>query len=42
MLEKHPRKATHQGVMEWIAELLDGARILHRAKRGSEEVNNCF
>src|SRR6188472_1383300 len=42
MLKKHHRKATHQGVLQGIAELLDRAGISHRAKRSSEEVNNCF
>src|SRR4249920_1447419 len=42
MLKKHHRKATHQGVLQGIAELLDRAGISHRAKRRSEEVNNCF
>src|SRR6185369_17656175 len=42
MLKKPHRKATPQGVLQGIAELLDRAGISHRAKHSSEEVNNCF
>jgi hypothetical protein len=28
--------------MEWIAELRGGARLLHHAKRGCQEVDKCF
>ena len=40
MLEKHQRKATHQGIVQGIAELLGGPRIFNRAERGGQEINN--
>jgi hypothetical protein len=42
MLEKHHRKPTHQGVMEGVAELRSGPRIVHSTEGCGQQVDNCF
>lgn len=42
MLEKHQHKATHQRIVERIAQLLGGTRVFHLAESGRQEIGNRF
>ena len=42
MLKKHHRKSAQQRIVQGIAELGDGTRILHLPERGPEKIDNRF
>jgi hypothetical protein len=42
MLKKHQRKATQQRIVQGIAELVGGARIVHFAKGGGQQIDHRF
>jgi hypothetical protein len=42
MLKKHHRKATHQRVMQGVAELLGSTSIVHVTEGGGQEIHNRF
>ena len=42
MLEKHQRKATHQRIVQGIAEPVGGTGLFHRAEGCGQEIDNRF
>jgi hypothetical protein len=42
MLKKHQRKPTQQRIVQGIAELGSGSRVVHGTKGGGQEIDNRF